>query len=364
MIYPIQNGDVTQTLNGFFRNLLEKQVVDALLVPQIVYSGKSVIHTLIKDPDQIKHAAPFLPLLMNNGASAAAALTAWEPKEKLGVVLRACEIRTLIELVKFKQAGLGQLFLIGVDCLGTLEAGEFEKMLENEGEFKLEQYLAAQLADKQENSRMSCQVCPYPVPDNVEMNIGFIGSDLKKGFIVDTSEEIAGRLGISGDENGSDRKTDIAEITDKKQQKKEVLLAELKERYATVEDLLNEFARCKRCYNCRAECPICYCKECVFLTNVFTHKPEDYLRWADRKGAIKMPYDTLLFHLTRLNHMVTSCVECGMCSSACPNGLPVFELFLYVGQDVQALFDYVPGKDVNESPPLNTFKEAELENYG
>ena len=109
------------------------------------------------------------------------------------------------------------------------------------------------------------------------------------------------------------------------------------------------------------ECPICYCKECVFLTNVFEHRPEQYLKWAQRKGAIKLPYETLLFHLTRLNHMVFSCIECGLCSSACPNDLPVYDLFQYMGKDVQALFEYVPGIKLEDEPPVCTFREVELE---
>ena len=40
-------------------------------------------------------------------------------QEKLGVVLRSCEIRALVELVKFQQAKLDNALIIGVDCLGT-----------------------------------------------------------------------------------------------------------------------------------------------------------------------------------------------------------------------------------------------------
>lgn len=86
--------------------------------------------------------------------------------------------------------------------------------------------------------------------------------------------------------------------------------------------------------------------------------------WAERKGALKMPADTLLYHLTRLNHMVTSCVGCGMCSEACPNDVPVFDIFKLVGYYVQKEFDYVPGRSIDEEPPLVVFKEDELGNIG
>ena len=77
-----------------------------------------------------------------------------------------------------------------------------------------------------------------------------------------------------------------------------------------------------------------------------------------------MPNDTLLFHLTRLNHMVVSCVGCGLCSEACPNDVPVARIFRLVGSRVQKTFDYVPGRSLEEELPLTTFKEAELEEVG
>ncbi|MFQ6091544.1 MAG: formate dehydrogenase [bacterium] len=358
MIIPLKDSNLTETLNQFFRDLLEKKIVDALIVPQAVLSGRSYAHTLVKDPSQIKRAAPFLPVLMVNGSKVVSSLTSWDPGQKIGAVLRACEIRALIELAKFKQANLDRVFLIGVDCLGTVESAEFEKM---NGEFKIEEYLSGILSGNTANLRRACQVCPYPVPEGVPMSLGFIGVDLKKEVYLRTPDEIAAQLGIEKGGNPVGREQTVSQIAGDKARLRDQFLAELKERFKSIPDLLNEFARCTRCYNCRQECPICYCKECVFLTNIFDHKPDQYLKWAQRKGAIKLPYETLLYHLTRLNHMVLSCVECGGCSSGCPNDLPVYDLFQYVGRDVQAVFDYVPGMRLEEEPPVCTFKEDELE---
>ncbi|MFQ6001209.1 MAG: 4Fe-4S dicluster domain-containing protein, partial [Anaerolineae bacterium] len=128
--------------------------------------------------------------------------------------------------------------------------------------------------------------------------------------------------------------------------------------------LLAQFSTCIRCHNCTVACPICYCKECLFRTSTFEHESDRYLRWAQRKGAIQMPTDTLLFQLTRLNHMVTSCVGCGMCESACPSDIPLTTIFRAVGQEVQAMFDYLPGRSLEDELPLATFKEDELAELG
>jgi formate dehydrogenase subunit beta len=107
-------------------------------------------------------------------------------------------------------------------------------------------------------------------------------------------------------------------------------------------------------------CPVCYCKECVFVTDVFNHDPSQYLQWANRKGIIKMPTDTLFYHLTRLAHMSTACVGCGQCSNACPNDIPVMELFRTVAQNTQQAFEYTAGRSVDEKPPLSEFRENEF----
>ena len=89
-----------------------------------------------------------------------------------------------------------------------------------------------------------------------------------------------------------------------------------------------------------------------------------YVAWTQQKGAFRMPSDTMLFHLTRLNHMALSCVGCGMCTEACPAELPVGAVFRAIGQRVQGVFNYLPGRDLDEKQPLITFKADEWTEVG
>ena len=77
-----------------------------------------------------------------------------------------------------------------------------------------------------------------------------------------------------------------------------------------------------------------------------------------------MPPDTVLFHLTRLNHMVTSCIGCGVCTDVCPSDIPVATIFRTVGEKTQAVFDYTPGLSLEDKVPLTTFREDELTELG
>lgn len=96
------------------------------------------------------------------------------------------------------------------------------------------------------------------------------------------------------------------------------------------------------------------------MTDVFNHDPVQYLRWANRKGGIKMPTDTVFYHMTRIAHMSTSCVGCGQCTNACPNDIPVMELFRTVSYHTQKAFDYEAGRSIEEDIPLSVFHEDEL----
>jgi formate dehydrogenase subunit beta len=127
-----------------------------------------------------------------------------------------------------------------------------------------------------------------------------------------------------------------------------------------IDGLMEVISECINCYNCRGVCPVCYCRECVFGTDTFNHESRQYFGWAEKRGRLRMPTDTLFFHLTRMAHMSTLCVACGQCSSACPNDITVSELFAAVAEGAQAVFDYVPGRDPEEAQPLATFVEEEL----
>jgi formate dehydrogenase subunit beta len=65
--------------------------------------------------------------------------------------------------------------------------------------------------------------------------------------------------------------------------------------------------------------------------------------------------------MTRLAHVGISCVGCGSCEDACPVNIPLGIIFKQVGEDVQGVFDYVPGRTLEEEIPLKTFETEEYE---
>lgn len=347
---PAERGPVT----AFFRRLLAEKIVDAALVPQ--RPGKAVAMTLAARPEAVAQVDSLSPVMAVNSAAAVAELTAGKSAGRIAAFLRPCEARAVVELVKLKQASAENLLLISADCYGTFPVKDFAAWAKETDDPEKAFLVIAGTEKAQGLLRAGCRLCVRPAPAAVDLAIRIFGEDGSSGVTVEAVTE-KGRAAAAA--------LKLATAPDRPQ-RGAVLDALVRPRRAAREkidlgDFLSLISNCVRCYNCRSVCPICYCKECLFSDPAkLGYDSERYLSWARKRGAIRMPADTLLFHLTRLNHMVSSCVACGMCSAACPNDIPLAEIYAAVGSAVSKLFDYEPGKSPADPLPLSTFREDEL----
>lgn len=360
----VENGNVLEALRGFFRNLLESGAVEALFIPLETGKG-TVIPALVVDPAQLQHANPLAPVMPINNARAVSALTGKTPPARLGVVLRSCEMRALIELVKLQQASLQGVTMIGLDCPGTYAMAEFVARKKRK-DFALAGYLVAATAGQDPALddlalRPACQMCIQPMPAQAAIKLHLFGVDVNAGIPVEMDDDIAVRMQISagGEWDVVKHQTVVDQVVARHKQVRDKELGAIRLSMNSNGGIAGQFETCIRCHNCMTACPICYCKTCLFKTAAFDHQPEHYLTAAKRKGAVRLPGDTMLFHMTRLNHMSVSCVSCGMCTSACPSDIPVGAIFSAIGEQVQMAFEYAPGRSLEESLPLITFQANE-----
>lgn len=368
-LIPVENGDTLGAVRGFLRRIMEAGIVDLLLVPMETSHG-AVTPALVADPELLDKANPLAPVMGLNAAHAAGRVSVREPRQRVGVVVRSCELRALVELVKLQQASLDDLVTIGIDCLGTYDVSVYSAMVYDKAEegFDWAAYMGTAQTGELTSQvgyafRDGCQLCERPHVEGADITLELFGADLTEVVPISVGDEIAAVLGLTPDEVESGRAEVVEAVSAARTKARDERFAEIRERLDD-EGVEGVFGACIRCYNCMTVCPICYCKTCLFNSDIFDHEPVQYARWAERKGAYRMPGDTVLFHLTRLNHMVLSCVGCGMCTSDCPVDLPVGVVFRAIGQETQALFEYEPGRDVEEPLPLITFREDEWMDVG
>jgi formate dehydrogenase (coenzyme F420) beta subunit len=371
-VLKVSEGKTEEVVRDFLKSLLEKGVVEAILVPQGLPSGDGIVQTLIHDPERLHGVSILSPTMPVQSARVASSLTARNLGKKVAALLKACEIRAVVELTKFLQVKLDNLYLIGIDCPGTFEVPDYARMAQEGkgGDGLTREWLRGMekgeaLPPQGYAFRTACQMCEYPVPKaDIAFKLFGYKADQEVGVEIGErlEKEIAekGILSLTEDKDPSSRADVVKRIVGERTKKRDVTFKEFKGVVKDLQSFLDRFSTCIRCHNCMVACPICYCKECVFKTAVFEHDGDQFIRWSDRKGGIRMPTDTLIFHLIRMSHMVTSCIGCGLCDSACPSRLPVASLFRSVGDKIQKMFQYVPGRDMKEVPPVATFKEDEL----
>jgi formate dehydrogenase subunit beta len=367
----VKDRDPVSSLQDFLKVLLEKGAVEAVLVQQRLPMNNALMPTLVTEAEKLGWADPLAPAFPLNSARMLSRLTRKSLDTPIAAVMRPCEIRAFVELVKLKQASTDNVVLISADCLGAYANTDYAKVAglapgaQSTLAFHKNIVSGKGTAIEDVDICSACKSCEHPVAPNADLTIGLLGTNIEENLLLIANtpkgEKLLGNMGVNEEEEPLEsRQKALEALIGERQTRRDQMFSRTSAAVGDVEKLMNYLSNCVNCYNCRVACPVCYCRECVFTTDVFDHEPAQYMRWAKRRGALKMPTDTVFYHLTRLAHMSAACVGCGQCSNACPNDVPVMELFRTIASGVQGAFDYCPGASLEEEPPLSVFHEKEF----
>ena len=365
----IKDQDLLATLRGFLKSVLKQEDIRAILAPWRLPMKNTVMPTLLTNPEQLNGVDPLSPAFPMNSAKVLSRLTRKPSGAKIAAVMRPCEIRAFIELVKLKQGRTEDVLIIGIDCLGAYESRDFSSWVGDDVDESTRMFYAHILSEKGGpldgvDVAPACRVCEFPTAARADISIGLFGVDTAKQILIQAQtpagETFMEKLALKKAEEPASRKKSMDKLIAERIVMRDKMFEETHADVGDLEKLTAYLASCINCYNCRVACPVCYCRECVFVTDVFDHEPHQYLRWAERKGAVKIPTDTVLYHTTRMAHMSTACVGCGQCSNACPNDIPLMELFRTTAHQTQEAFEYEAGRSLDEKPPLTEFREDEF----
>ena len=190
----VKDKDILGSLRGFFKDLLETEEIQSLLVPQHLPMKDMVMPTLVTDPSHLDGVDILAPAFPMNAAKIVARLTRKPMGAKVAAVLRPCEIRSFVELVKLKQGRTDELILIGMDCLGTLQNKDYFQLVKHKAAESTVAFYESVLGGKSTETggvdlAPACKACEFPVAENADIQIGLYGMDIGHSLLVQSQTE-------------------------------------------------------------------------------------------------------------------------------------------------------------------------------
>jgi len=220
----------------------------------------------------------------------------------VGIVAKACDARSIIELIAEREIDREQVRIIAVNCPAVLDV-------------------------KAIWSR-------YGYGARVEDD----GSELRvNGEMVDRKTFVQAKCA-----NCTESKFASASASERLKLSEDFKSMSVEERREFWRD---QYGRCIRCHACREACPMCYCRDVCIMQTTDPH-------WTG--GGIDAG-EAEMMQLIRVNHLAGRCTACGECERACPVGIPLMLLMEEQNRAIKEMFDYRAGIDPEAKPPLLTF---------
>jgi ferredoxin len=247
-------------------------------------------------------------------------------KEKVGIVAKGCDARSITVCNIEKQIPKENTVIIGVPCLGVIDRKKVEAKLgskevlesKEEGEkIRVKGEGFELVLPKRDLICDSCITCKHKNPPTHDIFVGERAPEVQE---VD----------------------EFAEVSDLESKSTEERWTHFKE----------ELSKCIRCYACRNVCPLCYCKTC-FVDQTMP-------AWFGKTNDFT---DTIIYHIIRSFHVAGRCVDCGACSRACPMNINLRELVKKTEKIMKERFDYEAGLSSEEIPPLGEFKMDDSQEF-
>jgi len=248
-----------------------------------------------------------------------------KPKERVAVIGKGCDARSLITCIGEGQAERGQVLIIGVACEGKLDEERLLarldfpprqiKAIREDGEDVVVEGPAGEVRVVRDEVIMgTCTWCRVRTPAVADELIG---------------EPVSPR-------ETADAYPDLAELEAMTEAERAAFWHE-------------QLSKCIRCYACRNACPMCYCPECFV--------DEYHPQWALHGGG--QFRGNWMFHMGRAQHLAGRCSSCASCERACPVGIPLMLLNRWMERAAKESLDHMAGMSEEQKQLPALFRKGE-----
>lgn len=333
------HGDPLAELRRFLGSLWTQAGLNGMLVPVREVGGLRVSPRALHDPLELANADPLAPVMTRNCAVELASSSRGRPEATLGAVLHPCEVRALVELAKRDYVDLAHILTVGIDCLATFNAEEYETRARAaggaDGLVRETLRFARQGGILLYRNRSACQMCACPATEAADVTIALFGiPSAEMVLVMAKSAALAGQLRLSEITNGpapqglvARRQRMLTSLAGRRGRTRDRLMLGLSGVPTTVSEWIVHLAECRPCQACLEACPICACEHLVRGEWPLQAGEHGVERW------------------------LASCSGCGMCEEACPNHLPLAAIVTLIRQRLAVLSGHVSDQSVADPLP-------------
>jgi len=283
---------------------------------------------------------------------------------KVGAVVKGCDLMGIFEQAKRGEVDRNNLLLLGLNCGGSIAPSMMRRIISeafgeepaavtketiHKGRFHItvrgehKDLPIREIEGAGLGRRENCRRCKLKVPRGADLACGnwgvreeLVGEVTFVEVTTDRGRDLlrraleAGTIGIASPEGpcikARKRREDL--IIGLSNEERERDFAPLEGSRDRIRAVIEETARCIKCYACVEVCPALFNTTGPYRTSFPGLVPPG-----------------LEFHLTRYAHVADSCINCGQCQELCPMEIPNARIMHAIATDLQELRGYRAGEE-------------------
>jgi formate dehydrogenase subunit beta len=190
-LVPIGQDGAEVAVRQILAHVWQQAGLSGILIPHSSSKSDLPMPAYLESPEDLGHASMLAPYMPYNAASKAVELLETNPGEPIGLALKPCELRSLVQFSQGSAIDMTSAVTISSDCLAVYPPEDIQwRMADETVEALTEEVLrfAPQGGILLSRFQQSCQICERPYPIDADLQIELIGLDAKTQMVIAVRE--------------------------------------------------------------------------------------------------------------------------------------------------------------------------------